>query len=234
MNNPKWLFDESKPVGVDYFDQDLADSYDNEHQKFRNFEKEAQKIATDLSLSKDSVILDIGCGTGGLAVNLSKRCKHVYAVDASPVMLNILNKKVKKEKVSNLSCIQSGLISYKHTSEKLDAIVANICIHHLPDFWKQIAFNNFYSFLKENGKLFICDVVFDCEPTEYSDIINSWIKGMHKTAGKQMADKTIIHVKEEFSTWNWIMVGMLERAGFNIDKNFEIMSNMRVYLCSKN
>ncbi len=26
---------------------------------------------------------------------------------------------------------------------------------------------------------------------------------------------------------------MIEKAGFNIDKNVEIMSNIRVYICSK-
>ncbi len=233
MNNPEWIFNESKSVGVDYFDQTLVNQYDKEHEKFRNFEKEAQKISSDLNLSKDSAILDIGCGTGGLSVHLSKLCKHVYAVDSSPAMLIILNKKIDEQKILNIYPIQSGLVSYKHTGEKLDAIIVNVCLHHLPDFWKQIALANFYSFLKEDGKLFICDVVFDFKPPEHTNIINNWIKAMHDAVGKQMADEIIIHMREEFSTWNWIMSGMIEKAGFNIDKNVEIMSNIRVYICSK-
>ncbi len=131
MNNPEWIFNESKSVGVDYFDQTLVNQYDKEHEKFRNFEKEAQKISSDLNLSKDSAILDIGCGTGGLSVHLSKLCKHVYAVDSSPAMLIILNKKIDEQKILNIYPIQSGLVSYKHTGEKLDAIIVNVCLHHL-------------------------------------------------------------------------------------------------------
>jgi putative AdoMet-dependent methyltransferase len=82
-NRPAWLFDESAHVGVDYADRDLVADYDRQHEGFRDFEKEAEKIVAALGLSKDSAVLDIGCGTGALSVRLARKCRHVYAVDVS-------------------------------------------------------------------------------------------------------------------------------------------------------
>ena len=56
---------------------------------------------------------------------------------------------------------------------------------------------------------------------------------MEDIAGKSMADETVIHIRDEFSTWDWIMKGMLERAGFTIEKFFEIMTHTHAYVCSK-
>jgi len=61
-NRPKWLFDESNQVGVDYMDTELVGNYDAQHERFRDFKQEARRIATALKLSKQSTVLDIGCG----------------------------------------------------------------------------------------------------------------------------------------------------------------------------
>lgn len=233
MNKPEWLFDETTSVGVDYFDQNRVNHYDEEHKKFRNFEEEAAKIAELLYLTEKSTLLDIGCGTGGLSTCFSHVCRHVYAVDASPAMLYVLKRKIEKHGITNITTIQSGLLSYEHTGEQLDAVIMSICLHHLPDFWKQIALNKLNTFLKPGGKLFISDVVFDFNAEEYNDVIDSWITHMHTTAGKEMADEIVVHVRDEYSTWDWIMTGLLERAHFHVDMNSEIMDNTRIYVCTK-
>jgi len=232
-NKLPWLFDESKPIGVNYFDKNLVSTYDKEHEKFRNFKEEALKISAALDLSKDSVILDIGCGTGGLTTNLSGLCKHIYAVDSSDAMINTLKNKIENKNLTNITTVQSGFLSYEHPEESLDAIIANICLHHLPDFWKQIALCRFYKFLKLNGKLFLSDVVFTFKPNEYKKTINDWIDEMRSAAGNQIAEETIVHIREEYSTWDWIITGMIEKAGFHIDNNSEIMQNVHSFICTK-
>ena len=78
---PEWQFNESIQVGVDYTNTDLVAEYDEQHEGFRDFTAEAEKIIAALNLTTDSVILDIGCGTGGLTTEFSRRCRKVYAVD---------------------------------------------------------------------------------------------------------------------------------------------------------
>lgn len=230
---PNWLFDESAQVGIDYTDENLVAEYDKHHEGFRDFDQEAKKIFAALNLSPDFTVLDIGCGTGGLTTRFARMCKHVYAVDISKSMIAQLAQKIKTQGLDNVTMVQSGFLTYQHQGDALDAIVANINLHHLPDFWKQIAVCRFFDLLKPGGKLFLADVVFNFDPRTYQKTIEDWVASMKENADQSMADETVIHVREEFSTWEWIMKGMLERAGFRIDNSFEIMKHICAYICSK-
>ena len=232
-DRPNWLFDESVQVGVDYTDEKIVSDYDKHHQGFRNFDQEAGKIVSALDLSAASTILDIGCGTGGLTTHLARMCRHVYAVDVSETMIAVLKGKIQSQELRNVTVRQSGFLTYQHQGDPLDAVIANITLHHLPDFWKQIALCKFFDILKPGGRLFLADVVFDFDPRTYEREIKSWITEMREIAGPDMADETATHVQCEFSTWKWIMEGMLKRAGFRIDSALEIMKHTPVFICSK-
>jgi putative AdoMet-dependent methyltransferase len=56
---------------------------------------------------------------------------------------------------------------------------------------------------------------------------------MRSAAGNQIAEETIVHIREEYSTWDWIITGMIEKAGFHIDNNSEIMQNVHSFICTK-
>jgi putative AdoMet-dependent methyltransferase len=229
---PAWIFNEENLVGVDYGDSKVADEYENQH-AFRNFREEADKMYSALQLSGDSSILDIGCGTGGLSIELANRCKHIYSVDVSTAMISVLKKKIHEKNISNITAQAAGFLKYKHAGDPLDAIVCNVALHHLPDFWKQIALLNFYKMLKDGGKLFLCDVVFGFTPQNYQEEIDGWLSKMKEVAGEKITDETIVHVRDEFSTWDWVLKGMLEKAGFNVIANNELMKNMQIYICVK-
>jgi SAM-dependent methyltransferase len=232
-DNPIWLFDETTPVGIDYSDTDVVADYDNQHERFRDFETEVDKISAALALSPQAIVLDIGCGTGGLSLSLARKCKHVYAVDVSEAMVNALKHKREGQGVKNVTPRQSGFLTYQHDGDALDAIIANITLHHLPDFWKQIALCRLHDLLKPGGKMFLADVVFDFDARGYREAIDGWLDGMRELAGAQMAEESVVHVRDEFSTWDWIMKGMLERAGFKVRQDFGLMPQMRTYICEK-
>ena len=70
-------------------------------------------------------------------------------------------------------------------------------------------------------------------PQKYRNSIDDWLDSMRSLAGPDMARETIVHIRDEYSTWDWVMTGMLERACFNIDNKVNIMPNMFAYICSK-
>ncbi len=232
-SHPAWLFDESVQVGVDYSDAGLVADYDAQHERFRDFAREAADIAAALALHDDATLLDIGCGTGGLTTRLAEICRHVYAVDVSAAMLAVLNDKLERQGLRNVTTVQAGFLSYAHRGEAFDAIVSNINLHHLPDFWKQLALCRFHDLLKPGGRLFLADVVFDFEPRQADAEIATWVAEMRAAAGDTMADEIVVHVRDEFSTWDWIMTGLLERAGFTVDVDYAMMPHMRAYVCTK-
>lgn len=231
---PEWQYNESKHAGVDYSDEAVVLDYDNQHTQFRDYGKEALRIIENLGLKKDDVIIDMGCGSGGLSVHFAKHCRKVYAVDISPKIVELCGKKAKELNLENIETVCTGFLNYEHKGEPPDAVVSTAALHHLPDFWKQIALRRMYRMLKPSGRLFLSDIVFYFPVDEYRNSIDRWLYGIEKIGGSSLKDESVIHVKEEFSTWGWVMEFMLEIAGFKIDIKDSIMPNMQVYVCSKN
>ncbi|MFT5429580.1 MAG: 2-polyprenyl-3-methyl-5-hydroxy-6-metoxy-1,4-benzoquinol methylase [Myxococcota bacterium] len=74
------------------FWDDLADRYSKK--PVDNPDAFEQKIATTKSrMSSSDVVLDIGCGTGSLALRLAGSGAHIHGLDFSPEMIRIANEK---------------------------------------------------------------------------------------------------------------------------------------------
>jgi len=60
------MYDEYKHCGVDYSKATQAEEYDDQHQKFRDYEKEFKGMLEFLELQNtaDQTVVDLGCGTG--------------------------------------------------------------------------------------------------------------------------------------------------------------------------
>lgn len=232
-NNPEWYYNET-PVGVDYLDPEIAREYNKEHQKFRNFKDETESIVQMLGITPEDTVLDFGCGTGGIVLNLAQYCKKVIGVDISREMLDILEEKAKKQDITNIETHCAGFLTYNHDQPvKVDKIVSMVALHHLPDFWKSVALLNMAKILETGGKLYLFDVVFTFNIPDHQKAIGQMINQMQDTAGDSMADELKVHIRDEFSTYDWIMEGLLERAGFSIDSVEVKADNLRGYICSK-
>lgn len=109
------------------------------------------------------MIIDFGSGTGTFAIQAARQCGKIIAVDVSETMINFAKSKAQKAGQSNIEFYHSGFLSYKHLQEPVDAIVTNLSLHHLPDFWKGIALKRIYHILKPGGKLLIRDVIVEDE-----------------------------------------------------------------------
>ncbi len=228
--NPKWYFDE-KQIGVDYLDPEIAGNYNDEHKKFRDFKAETDDIIDKLKISSDDVIIDFGCGTGEISLNLAKYCKKVICVDISNSMLDILNQNAEKMNIKNIETHHAGFLSYKHEGDKIDKIVSKVALHHLPDFWKSVALLKMADILKTGGKLYLFDVIFTFDPTEHEKSLENLIETMRNAAGDSMADEAVIHIKDEFSTYDWVMERLFEKTGFSIDsKTIEAENNVTIFV----
>ncbi len=231
--NPDWYYNE-KQSGVDYLDPVIAREYDAEHEKFRDFEGEAKQIVQYLGITKNDTVLDFGCGTGEIALNLAKYSKKVIGVDISKEMIDLLEEKARNENVDNIETHCAGFLSYNHEElDKVDKIVSLVALHHLPDFWKSVALLKMAEILKKGGKLYLFDVIFTFKVQSHQKAIIEMIKTMQDSAGDSMAHETEIHIRDEYSTYDWIMEGLLEMAGFSIDKKHVEARNMVSYICSK-
>jgi len=232
----KWFYNEYKHCGVDYSDLKQAQIYDQQHQKFRNYEKEVADFLHNLALdnTEDLTLIDLACGTGATSIYASKYFKKIYAVDVSEVMIEQAIEKAKRENISNIEFINSGFLSYEHQEEKVDIVLTKSALHHLPDFWKQIALLKMNQMLKIGGVLYLFDIIFHFDPSEYCSRINQFISAYETAAGEQLKTEIETHIRDEFSTFSWIIEGMLTRAGFKVEKNSPLQDGFIMeYFCKK-
>ena len=234
MNNepPNWLYDETKHVGVDYANLEQVQRYDSMHQAFRDYEAITEAIVHRLGLGRESTVIDLGAGTGAFTINAAKHCQQVYAVDISRAMIECCRAKAEAAGLQNVACRVGGFLTYEHDSEPVEAVVSIFALHHVPDFWKLEALKRVARMLRDKGRLFLSDIVFPSQNENLESTINDWIKEMAKRAGPELATEVAVHVQEEYSTYDWIMEGLLQRAGFNID-DIERDGLQTTYICTK-
>lgn len=231
MDHP-WQYDETVQVGVDYLNEKEAHAYDQRMQKLRDVIAEANEIGEALALSPNSIVWEIGTGTGECALAIASKCRQVYATDISPAMLAYARCKAEERQVVNVTFEIGGFLSGSQPESPVDAIVSQLAFHHLPDFWKWRALERIAGKLRSKGRFFLRDVVFPSEVDDYDTFFEEVVDDVRSSAGDEAAQATIQHIRSEFSTLDWILEGMIERSGLGI-VNKDCQGFLTVYLCEK-
>ncbi|MHC1791416.1 class I SAM-dependent methyltransferase [Solidesulfovibrio sp.] len=78
-------------------------------------------------------VLDFGCGTGLLTLELADRAGHVTGLDTSPGMLAELSAKLEQAGLGNVSVLQADLAAGDPLPGSYDLITSAMALHHLPD-----------------------------------------------------------------------------------------------------
>jgi putative AdoMet-dependent methyltransferase len=188
-----------------------------------------------LGISAGQTVIDLGCGTGTFAIQAAIAGAYVYAIDVSHSMLTFAQQKAQLANVeSSIEFHQGGFLTYEHTAAPVDVIITQSALHHLPDFWKMAAFLRMANMLKPNGILYLWDTVFSFHPTEYQTCIESWIQRVAKPLGEGWTtDDFATHVREEYTTFGWILERMLTDAGFTVETANYVTPEYAEYVCRK-
>jgi hypothetical protein len=86
---------------------------------------------------------------------------------------------------------------------------------------------------KAGGRLYLFDVVFSFNIDEYRSCLDGWVKSIAEKIGPAFGAEAKTHLREEYSTFDWVMEGMFERAGFAIEKADYKNEFMVAYLCTR-
>lgn len=227
---PRWYYNELSQVGVDFENQAEVEAYDRNQPS--NSVQESLELLHSLNIQQYHTVIEFGTATGNFAIEAAKHCRVVHAVDVSKVMLEYARNKYATQNINNLSFHHGGFLSYVHESEKADFIITKYAFHHLPDFWKQHALLRMAEMLKPGGKLYLEDVIFSFAPEEYETSINAWIDEVAKPEGQGFTREQFeMHVREEHSTYAWVLESMLERVGFVIEEKNYFSPTYAHYLC---
>ena len=231
QSHSSWQYDESKPVGRDYGSQSEVDVYDSSHSNFRDMKAESNRVLDALAIKQGDTIIDFGSGTGTFAIEAAKRGARVHAIDVSETMLARAKSKADQEGVSGIEFHNAGFLTYEHSDSSVDSIVTTFSFHHLPDFWKGVSLKRIYRMLKVGGQLYIHDVII--EETNPLENIALFIDHQQEAGGDFLRNDAEGHFRNEYSTYDWVMDGLLSRAGFSVISKHIEGGVIGTYLCRK-
>jgi len=234
-DSDSWWLDERAHAGREHFDEQHARRYDAKMDAAAAAEVALLQAAGHLG--PGSTVVDLGTGTGQFAVAAAAVCGRVVAVDVSPLMLARLREKLAASgAASNVETVDAGFLTYEHAGEPADVVYSRFALHHLPDFWQAIALRRIAGMLRPGGVLRLSDVVYGFGPDEAEHCIEAWITKLMAAdveAGWTRAE-IAEHVREENSTFTWLLEPMIVRAGLEIvDATYSDDRMLAQYLCRK-
>ena len=116
---PGWLLDEVTSAGRENLDPEHVARYDTKEDAGALAEV-AELVA--LGLTSASTGVDIGVGTGQLALAVASSCRRVVAVDVSPVMLETLRANIDRARLRNVAVVRAGFLTYEHRGVAADFV----------------------------------------------------------------------------------------------------------------
>jgi ubiquinone/menaquinone biosynthesis C-methylase UbiE len=230
---PVWQYDERKFCGANFNSFFLARHYDHYYETFRDYRREAEQIVAALGLGNSATVLDMGCGTGAFAVHAAPHYRKVHAVDIARAMLGRARRKARKAGVTNIEFHHGGFLTYEHADGPVDAVVSVLALHHLPDFWKLVGLHRLASMLRPDGRLYLLDVVFSFDVSDYERCVEGFLEKMNSPTGPASRGAAQTHIRDEHSTYGWIVEGQLERAGLQIDEADYKDDFLAAYVCTR-
>ncbi|HKX16761.1 MAG TPA: class I SAM-dependent methyltransferase [bacterium] len=216
MQAGTWQFDEMVHAGPEHLDAAYVDAYDRKagYDPARDV-AHLQKVG----LNRDSTLVDLGSGTGALALAAAPFCRRVVAVDVSAPMVRTLEARTREWGIANVECVRAGFLTYEHHSGPADVVCSRHALHHLPDFWKAIALTRIAAVLRPGGVFWTRDLMYSFDPHDTDRVIERWLARASTQPGTGWTRAELeTHVRSEYSTFTWLFEPMLERAGLNIQE----------------
>lgn len=118
-----------------------------------------QKQIELAGIAPGECILDVGCGTGTLAIEAKHRVGEsgkVYGIDPSPEMVARARMKARKSAVE-VTFDTAAIEAIPFPDATFDVVLSTVMLHHLPDEARHEGFREIRRVLKPGGRLFAVD-----------------------------------------------------------------------------
>ncbi|NME34988.1 MULTISPECIES: methyltransferase domain-containing protein [Fusobacterium] len=125
--------------------------------EFINNKTEIQKIINSGYPYNNKRVLDLACGVGVIALELSKYAEIVDALDISPLMIEKIKKACNKKGISNINYLVGDAHNLKYEDNTFDTIVTRLSMHHFNN--PVVVLKEIKRVLKNFGELIIIDII---------------------------------------------------------------------------
>jgi ubiquinone/menaquinone biosynthesis C-methylase UbiE len=113
-------------------------------------------VVEQIASNGPKVVVDLGCGTGSLAIPIAERLPHakVIGVDGDPEVLGIARSKPGGDRVTWTEALADSIPVEDAT---VDSVVTSLVLHHLPVETKRAALAEARRALRPDGQLVVAD-----------------------------------------------------------------------------
>lgn len=142
-----------------------AGNWDADAGRVRQAADVAAAIIRDAAPSKEMDVLDFGCGSGLVTLNLQPFVRQITGVDSSKGMLEVLRSKVASRGITNVSPQLADIERGESIEGMYHLIVSSMTVHHVTDVPALV--NRLAGMLHPGGRLAIADL--DAEDGSFHD-----------------------------------------------------------------
>jgi ubiquinone/menaquinone biosynthesis C-methylase UbiE len=172
-------------------------------------------------IRKGMRVLEIGCGTGQLALMMARRGALVTAIDAAPRMLSEAEERVRAahlEASVSLKFMDAALIGERFAPGSFDLIVSTLVFSELPADQQRFVLESCRSLLAPGGRILIADEVI---PSAWFGRVLYHIVRLPLALLTWLLTRTTTHSLRRFPA-------LLEQAGFREDSAIPFLAGSLV------
>lgn len=189
-NPPTDLFDALGKMTKAYF-QRVSSTWDDIRDHF--FEaRDLNQIFDRIDFNSTDTVLDLGTGTGFLALHVAPLVGEVIGIDINPQMLETAARNMKKLGRRNVSLLQGAIEDMPIYGRKFDVIFSNLVLHHLSEPYN--IFRPITRLMNRDSKFVIVDFKRHTNKKMADDMKDIWLGFDPKTVRKKLIENTFSNV----------------------------------------
>ena len=164
---------------------------------------ERQHIREELDFSKDRNIIDLGCGIGRMAIELSKDVDFILAIDYAKPLVDIGREEVKAQNIKNVEFFCDSSADFRYYKKTFDAVVICGLFNNFNDETFEKTLRNINRHLKFGGKVIAKESVGIGERFEIVDKFSEEIGAIYNSIYRMIWSLSFFFWVSFFSTMSF-------------------------------